>query len=87
MKKFKLFIMAMVFVASISSAFITRPKFDCTAGPNYYWDGTMYVLAGKYGTDYCCLTGIGNCTYYLTLQGYQPCRYGIYLSFGNSSHH
>jgi hypothetical protein len=81
-KKLKFTIMSLAVLVSVVGAFATRPRFDCTGVPNYYFDGASYKPAGRYGTDYLCIGSSGNCTYVFNGSGYSPCRVGAYTPLG-----
>lgn len=70
MKKIKWLIMSFVIVASIGSAFATRPK-PVTSGL-YFFNGMQYLPAGVEGVNFVCLTSPDVCTYVLSGGVYTP---------------
>lgn len=82
MKKIKLSIMTLAIALSIGGAFATSPRQsqDCQAATQYYYNGSVYVLAGKMGIDYLCTTSANICTYYKVGGTYVPCMNGIYCT-------
>jgi hypothetical protein len=81
MKKFKWTILSAAILLSVSGAFATRPRFDCSNDTQYYFAGGGYSLAGIEGVNYVCSSGSGTCTYYTT-DGvtFFPCQAGIYCT-------
>ena len=81
MKKFKGILLSSAIILSVSAAFGTRPKLDCSNDTQYYLSGGTYLLAGTEGVDYTCASGTGTCTYY-TSDGitYIPCQPGLYCT-------
>lgn len=82
MKKIKFMIMTLAIAFSIGGAFATAPRLpqDCQAATQYYFNGN-YVLAGKLGVDYICLTPSAQvCTYYKVGSTYTPCMNGVYCT-------
>ena len=81
MKKIKLSIMTLAIVLSIGGAFATSPRApqDCQAATQYYYNGS-YVLAGKLGIDYLCVSSSSVCTYYKVGTTYVPCMNGNYCT-------
>ncbi|HLZ86873.1 MAG TPA: DUF6520 family protein [Puia sp.] len=77
MKKIKWSIMSLAVIFSICAAFATKPHFDCTSYPQYYFTGTQYLPVA---TTYACMQGTITCTYYTTNGGitYSPCAVGTY---------
>ena len=84
MKKIKWSIMSLAIIFSICAAFATKPKFDCSQLPQYYFTGGTYMPAGTYGIDFICEAGSTACTYY-TLNGgisYSACALGTFTPAG-----
>ena len=82
MKKIKFMIMTLAIALSIGGAFATSPRQsqDCQGATQYYFNGN-YVLAGKMGVDYICLTPSAQvCTYYKVGSTYVPCMNGVYCT-------
>ena len=82
MKKIKWTFMTLAIVLGIGGAFATAPRLpqDCQAATQYYFNGN-YVLAGKMGVDYICLTPSAQvCTYYKVGSTYTPCMNGSYCT-------
>ncbi|HXB08361.1 MAG TPA: hypothetical protein VNW04_14625 [Puia sp.] len=77
MKKIKWSIMSLALVFSICAAFATKPHWDCTTLPQYYFNGSGYLPVGPL---YGCMQGVSTCTYYTTNGGitYSPCTIGTY---------
>jgi len=77
MKKIKWSIMSLALIFSICAAFATKPHFDCTGFPQYYFNGSGYVPVSA---DYGCMQGTITCTYYTNNGGltYTPCTIGLY---------
>lgn len=75
--------MSLTVVAALTSAFATKPEFDCSNFTQYYWNGSGYVLAGEYGTNYDCnYTDLSTCTYYHPLNQptvFAACRPGDFI--------
>lgn len=70
-------ILSLAVVFSVCAAFATKPHWDCTTLPQYWFNGTVYVPVGQF---YGCMVGTTTCTYY-TLNGgitYSPCTVGTY---------
>jgi len=83
MKKIKFMIMTLAIAFSIGGAFATSPRLlqDCQGATQYYYNGGAYVLAGKIGIDYLCVTPSSSvCTYYKVGSTYTPCMWGIYCT-------
>lgn len=80
MKKIKWSIMSLAVIFSIAAAFTTKPHFDCTTWPQYYYTGSQYLPVAL---NYTCAQGIYTCTYYSTNGGltYSPCVAGVYTPF------
>ena len=79
MKKIKWSILSFAVVLAVCAAFATKPHFDCTSLPQYYYNGAGYIPVPLDG-DWACLQGITTCSYY-TLNGgitYSPCTVGTY---------
>jgi len=79
MKKIKWSILSLAFIFSICAAFATKPHFDCSTAPQFYFNGNVYVPVGL---NYGCAQGVNACTYY-TLNGgitYSPCTVGTYVN-------
>jgi hypothetical protein len=77
MKKIKWSILSLAFVFSICAAFATKPHWDCSTLPQYFFNGSGYIPVSS---QYACLQGSTTCTYY-TLNGgitYSPCTVGTY---------
>jgi hypothetical protein len=77
MKKIKLSILSLAVIFSISAAFATKPHFDCSQLPQFYFTGSGYAPVSQF---YGCMQGSTTCTYY-TLNGgitYSPCSVGTY---------
>jgi hypothetical protein len=81
MKKIKIIIMTLAILLSIGGAFATRRSFDCRTAPQYYWNGTGYLPAGKIGIDYVCQSSAQNCTFWLVGGVYTLCQVGTYEGF------
>ena len=64
MKKFKWSILSLAVILSVCGAFASRPHFDCSNMPQYYFVGGVYSNAGTDGVNYICTEGTGVCTYY-----------------------
>jgi len=82
MKKIKWTFMTLAIVLGIGGAFATAPRLpqDCQAATQYYYNGT-YVLAGKLGVNYICVTPSSSvCTYYKVGSTYTPCMTGVYCT-------
>lgn len=77
MKKIKVSILSLAIVFSICAAFVTKPHFDCTVWPQYWYNGTQYIPVS---TTYGCLQQTTTCTYYSTNGGltFAPCTVGSY---------
>lgn len=75
--------MSLTVVAALTSAFATKPEFLCDNYTQYYWDGSAYVLAGAYGTNYDCnYTELSTCTYYHPVgqpTAFAPCKPGEFV--------
>ena len=82
MKKIKISIMTMAIALSIGGAFATSPRLkqDCQAATQYYNNGTGYILAGKIGVNYLCVSSSNVCTYYKVGTTYVPCMNGTYCT-------
>ena len=82
MKKIKFMIMTLAIAFSIGGAFATSPRVtqDCQGATQYYYNGSVYVLAGKQGIDYLCTTATTVCTYYKVGSTYVPCMNGSYCT-------
>ena len=83
MKKIKWTFMTLAIVLGIGGAFATAPRLpqDCQGATQYYYNGGAYVLAGKIGIDYLCVTPSSSvCTYYKVGSTYIPCMWGIYCT-------
>ncbi len=79
MKKIKWTLMTLAIVFGIGGAFATRLHQDCQGATQYYSNGGAYVLAGRLGIDYICVTpSSAVCTYYKVGSTYTPCMYGNY---------
>jgi len=78
MNRVKLLFVSFALLSSVTAAIATRPKFDCTGVPNYYWNGSSYILTGVFGRDYYCALSTNTCTYFLNGNNYQACRTGSY---------
>ena len=82
MKKIKFMIMTLAIAFSIGGAFATAPRLpqNCQGATQYYYNGA-YVLAGRLGIDYICVTPSAQvCTYYKVGSTYVPCMNGIYCT-------
>jgi hypothetical protein len=82
MKKIKFMIMTLAIALSIGGAFATSPRQsqDCQGATQYYFNGN-YVLAGRIGIDYICVTPSSSvCTYYKVGTTYTPCMWGTYCT-------
>jgi hypothetical protein len=81
MKKIKFMIMTLAIAFSIGGAFATAPRQDCQGATQYKLSGGNYVLAGRYGIDYICVTPSSSvCTYYKVGSTYVPCMTGNYCT-------
>lgn len=83
MKKIKLIIMTLAIAFSIGGAFATAPRQsqDCQGATQYWYNGGTYVLAGRLGIDYICVTpSSAVCTYYKVGSTYTPCMWGNYCT-------
>jgi hypothetical protein len=79
MKKVKLTILSLAFLFSICAAFATKPHFDCSTAPQFWYNGNGYLPVGA---NYGCMQGTTTCTYF-TLNGgitYSPCTVGTYIN-------
>lgn len=77
MKKIKWSILSLAVIFSITAAFATKPHWDCSFLPQYYYNGSGYLpVAQQYG----CMQGAITCTYYTQNGGisYFPCTTGVY---------
>jgi hypothetical protein len=77
MKKIKVTLLSLAVIFSVCAAFATKPHWDCTTLPQYWFNGTQYLPVG---INYGCLQGTTTCTYY-TINGgisYAPCTVGSY---------
>jgi len=82
MKKIKWTFMTLAIVLGIGGAFATRLRQNCLGATQYYYNGGGYILAGKIGIDYICVTPSSSiCTYYKVGTTYTPCMNGIYCTF------
>lgn len=63
--------MSFVIVASIGSAFATRPR-AAAANNLYYLNGSQYLPAGVEGVNFVCLESSTICTYILSGGVYTP---------------
>lgn len=77
MKRIKLTIMSLAVVFSICAAFATKPHWDCTTQPQFYFNGSGYLPVSQF---YACMQGTTTCTYYTNNGGlsYSPCTVGTY---------
>lgn len=83
MKRIKFLIMTLAIAFSIGGAFATSPRLpqDCQGFTQYRFNGSTYVLAGKAGIDYICVTPSAQvCTYYKVGTTYVPCMNGVYCT-------
>ena len=83
MKKIKFMIMTLAIAFSIGGAFATAPRLpqDCQGATQYRLSGGNYVLAGRLGIDYICVTPSSTvCTYYKVGSTYTPCMNGVYCT-------
>jgi len=80
MKRLKFLLLSTSIILSVFAAIASKPKFDCTGVPQYYWNGGAFIPAGTFGIDYYC-TSVGEaCTYYqVTLDTYAVCQFGTYV--------
>jgi len=81
MKKIKVTILSLAVVFSVCAAFATKPHWDCSTLPQYWFNGTGYLPVSQF---YACMQGSTTCTYY-TLNGgitYSPCTVGSYNNCG-----
>jgi hypothetical protein len=79
MKKFKMTILSLAIVFSLCAAFATKPHWDCSTAPQFWYNGTAYFPVGA---NYGCMQGTTTCSYY-TLNGgisYSPCTVGTYIN-------
>lgn len=79
MKKIKVTILSLAVVFSVCAAFATKPHWDCSTAPQFWFNGSGYLPVGP---NYGCLQGTTTCTYY-TLNGgisYSPCTVGSYVN-------
>jgi hypothetical protein len=79
MKKVKLIIMATAILLSVGGAFATGLRFDCRFNPQFYFNGSGYLPAGRIGVDYACEGGLGNCTYIQVGNNWQACQVGTFV--------
>jgi len=77
MKRIKWSIMSLAIIFSLCAAFATKPHWDCTTLPQYYFNGSVYLPVTQF---YGCMQGITTCTYYTNNGGitYAPCTVGTY---------
>jgi len=81
MKKIKWTFMTLAIVLGIGGAFATRLHQDCQAATQYWYNGGTYVLAGRLGIDYICVTPSSSvCTYYKVATTYTACMWGTYCT-------
>jgi hypothetical protein len=83
-KKIKLILISSAIVLAVVGAFALREnKPLCSELPQYHFDGTNYVPAGKAGVDYICETSHDTCTFIGESGSFTPCVLGTYTPSPN----
>jgi hypothetical protein len=87
MKYLKVWITTVVVLMAVSGAVGTtliNKCYNCDNATLYYYNGVVYMPAGRYGYDFYCEGTVGVCCWYrpnpFEPDYYAPCKYGAYAT-------